>query len=139
MKGRGIGRGLQGQALVEFVLFLTFLLMLIGGVLDIGRALAYYTVLNDAVQEGAAYGAVFPHDTRGIQERALESAGNFLDPEEVFLEIHFVGRDCAGGGIEVRATVEVHMLFPLTAMLVPGDSIPITAATTQTIVRPPCP
>ena len=139
MKKRLLSKASLGQALVEFVLFLVFLLMLIGGVLDVGRALAYYAVLNDAVQEGAAYGAVFPYDTQGIQARALGSAGDFLDPDAVHLEIRFIGQDCAGGGIEVRATTDVPMLFPLTSMLIPGGKISITAATTQTIVRPPCP
>lgn len=138
MKGRD-RKFSRGQALVEFVLFLVFLLMLIGGVLDVGRALAYYAALNDAVQEGAAYGAVFPHDTQGIQTRALESAGDLLNSDEVDVEIHFIDRACAGDGIEVRATMEVPTLFPLTSMLVPGGKIPITAATTQTIVRPSCP
>ena len=48
----------KGQSLVEIVLTITFLTMLIAGVVDLGRAFFTYIALRDAAQEGAAYASV---------------------------------------------------------------------------------
>jgi hypothetical protein len=46
-------RGQESQALIEFALISPLLLLLIFGVLDIGRAIFYYDTLNHAAREGA--------------------------------------------------------------------------------------
>ena len=48
----------KGQSLVEIVLTITFLTMLIAGVVDLGRAFFTYIALRDAAQEGAAFASV---------------------------------------------------------------------------------
>ena len=47
------GRGQQSQALIEFALISPLLLLLVFGIIDIGRALFYYDTLNHAAREGA--------------------------------------------------------------------------------------
>ena len=46
-------RGQQSQALIEFALISPILLLLIFGIIDIGRAVFYYDTLNHAAREGA--------------------------------------------------------------------------------------
>jgi len=46
-------RGQQSQALIEFALVSPILLLLIFGIIDIGRAVFYYDTLNHAAREGA--------------------------------------------------------------------------------------
>ena len=46
-------RGQESQALIEFALISPLLLLLIFGVIDIGRAVFYYDTLNHAAREGA--------------------------------------------------------------------------------------
>jgi len=46
-------RSQQSQALIEFALVSPVLLLLIFGVIDIGRAVFYYDTLNHAAREGA--------------------------------------------------------------------------------------
>lgn len=48
----------NGQSLVEFALTITFLTMLVAGVIDLGRAFFTYIALRDAAQEGAAFASV---------------------------------------------------------------------------------
>jgi len=48
----------QGQSLVEFTMSITFLLLLVAGVVDLGRAFFTYIALRDAAQEGAAYASI---------------------------------------------------------------------------------
>ena len=46
-------QGQQSQALIEFALISPVLLLLVFGIIDIGRAVFYYDTLNHAVREGA--------------------------------------------------------------------------------------
>ena len=47
------GGGQRSQALIEFALISPVLLLLLFGIVDIGRAIFYYDTLNHAVREGA--------------------------------------------------------------------------------------
>ncbi|HUZ85665.1 MAG TPA: TadE family protein [Candidatus Baltobacterales bacterium] len=47
------GGGQRSQALIEFALISPVLLLLLFGILDIGRAIFYYDTLNHAAREGA--------------------------------------------------------------------------------------
>ncbi len=56
-------RGQQGQSLVEFALSSVVLLLLVGGLVDIGRSIYITETLSNAAREGARHGAWFdgPH------------------------------------------------------------------------------
>ena len=56
----------SGQSLVEVAISMTVLLILLAGVVDLGRAFFTYITLRDAAQEGASYAAV-------INTRLLDS------------------------------------------------------------------
>ena len=51
----------SGQSLVEFALLLPWLLLLVMGLFDIGRAVFYFAVLNTAVREGTRLAIVQPY------------------------------------------------------------------------------
>ena len=55
--------GQRGQSLVEFALSSVVLLLLVGGLVDIGRAIYITEGLSSAAREGARHGAWFdaPH------------------------------------------------------------------------------
>jgi Flp pilus assembly protein TadG len=53
MKALRRGKGQQSQALIEFALISPVLLLLVFGIIDIGRAVFYYDTLNHAAREGA--------------------------------------------------------------------------------------
>jgi hypothetical protein len=48
-----VGRSQRSQALIEFALVSPVLLLLVFGVIDLGRAIFYYDTLNHAAREGA--------------------------------------------------------------------------------------
>jgi Flp pilus assembly protein TadG len=50
----------RGQTLLEFALVLMVLLMIILVIVDLSRAVFYYSVLHNAAREGARYGIVNP-------------------------------------------------------------------------------
>ena len=52
----------KGQSLVEFALVLPVLLIILSGVLDLGRLYYVYVVLTDSASEGVAYAISNPPD-----------------------------------------------------------------------------
>jgi Flp pilus assembly protein TadG len=69
-QGRRIGQ--KGQSLVEFALSSVVLLLLVGGLVDIGRAIYITEALSNAAREGARHGVWF--DASRIQSPYLYDA-----------------------------------------------------------------
>lgn len=59
-------RSLAGQSLLEFAITLPVLLMVLVGVLDLGRLFFSYIAVINAARAGARYGAERPYDVNGI-------------------------------------------------------------------------
>ncbi|HFC08880.1 MAG TPA: pilus assembly protein [Chloroflexi bacterium] len=132
-------RPTQGQALLEFALFVVVLFLVAGGLLDVGRALMYHAILSDAAQEGVAYGTVYPQDEAGIRQRTLESAGSLLTrTNDVEVAVIYQGAACAGNGIKVQVKMTLPLIFPFSTLFAPSGEIHITGEAVQTILRPPC-
>jgi hypothetical protein len=54
----GSARHFRGQALVEFALVAPLFLLLLFGIIETGRFIFYYEMLNNATREGARYAIV---------------------------------------------------------------------------------
>lgn len=65
-----------GQALAEFALVLPLLLLLLMGLIDLGRITFTYIALEDAAQEGAIYAAHEPTDESAIIDRVKTSSNH---------------------------------------------------------------
>jgi Flp pilus assembly protein TadG len=63
----------KGQAMVELALVLFLFLVIVMAIFDIGRAVYYYTAVQNAAREGARYGSINPN-TVGIQNAARSKA-----------------------------------------------------------------
>ena len=50
----------QGQSLVEFAITLPILILILSGLMDLGRAYYIYVALEEAVAEAALYLAISP-------------------------------------------------------------------------------
>lgn len=65
----------RGQSLNELAITMAFMLILLAGIADIGRALSIYISLRDAAQEGALYG------TFAFSENAPDSSVAIVSPD----------------------------------------------------------
>lgn len=132
----------NGQSLVEFTFSLFVLLVLLAGLVDLGRALFTYMALRDAAQEGALYGSFSPADTTGIRDRMYKNS-NLLSSLEgsglINISITHDGTPCTGEAISIQIT---HNNFPITmpflGALIGSQTINITASVTDTILAPGC-
>jgi hypothetical protein len=58
----------KGQATLEFALVISFLLLLLFGIIDFSRLFFAYATMSNGVREGARYAIVHPEDT--LQNRS---------------------------------------------------------------------
>jgi Flp pilus assembly protein TadG len=64
----------NGQTLVEWALVLPVLLLMILGVMDLGRAVYYNSVVYNAAREGARYGIIHPCSENDIKSAVMQKA-----------------------------------------------------------------
>ena len=131
----------SGQSFTELALSIVFILILLAGIVDLGRMMFVYVALRDAAQEGAAYASFCPADTPGIQARARASSTapvNLFDSTNIAI---IISPDCTapanaalcevGDGISVTVSSPT---FPMTMPFLGGVTIPLSARVTDSII-----
>ncbi len=77
-----------GQSLVEFAVSLPVLLVILIGVVDLGRLYFSYISVVNAAREGARYGAGHPTDNTNILARSRsEVDGNIVGPADLTISV----------------------------------------------------
>ena len=112
-----------GASLLETALVVPLLLLLLAGVLDVGRAYHTYITMLNAAREGARYGVNRPWDTGGIRAAVLnEASASGVDLSGAAITI-------TGGGSGGPLRVTVRLDFPLIMGGILGaPSLPIQAS-----------
>ncbi len=133
----------SGQSMVELAVSLVFLLTLIAGVVDLGRAFFTYIALRDAAQEGALYGSI-DSDTKSdadVVTRVEDVLSDRVNPADLGVSVtpSLSSSSCAGNSIEVIVT---YNNFPITMPFlgaIIGQQVDLSANVVDTILSPPCP
>ena len=76
----------RGQGLLEFALIVPLLILLLAGILDLGRVTYYYSATVNSAREAARYGIIFPLDISGIISTAQDSAFGIV-PDDVTITV----------------------------------------------------
>jgi Flp pilus assembly protein TadG len=130
----------SGQSLVEMAVALVILLLLVGGVVDLGRAFFSTMTLRDAVQEGALYGSIDPTNTTSIKNHVLASSARVPDmigSDDITVEI--LGAPCTGNRIRVTANYDdFPITMPFMGAILGTQTFPLSATVTDSILRPGC-
>lgn len=129
-----------GQSLVEMAIALVILLLLVGGIVDLGRAFFTYMALRDSVQEGALYGSINPTLTQEIKNHVMESSNMIPDliaNEDITVEV--IGAPCTGNMIRVSAEyTDFPITMPFIGTVIGSQTVAIGASVTDTILSPGC-
>ena len=122
----------QGQGLVEFALVLPFLLVVVFGVFDLGRAYFATIILTGAAREGARHLSVYPdyippfNETRVVAKDEARNSGINIEDELVTIDCTNIDGDpdeCDSGG---AAVVSVSHKFELVLGWMLSSPITIT-------------
>lgn len=125
----------SGQALIEFALITPFLLMMLIGIIEFGRAWNLHQVVTDASREGARKGAIWDpavteNDVRNVVLQRLGAAG--VPPAAVTITLNNVlgGTDTP---LDVRVSVPYRFMFfgPLVGWTLGERDIQLVASTTM--------
>jgi Flp pilus assembly protein TadG len=125
----------RGQSLVEVALAMPLLILIVMGILDLGRAYYAYVTLSDAAAEGAAYAAIHPDDTTQIVERVADTSNVLvaIDPAMVNVDVPDA---TPGRPITVTVQYDHQILTPIMNSFVPGGKITMTSVVVQAIINP---
>lgn len=127
----------RGQSLVEFALSIFFLLLLVSGIVDLGRAFYTYMDLREAAQEGAAYGSVYPNYNDLIAKRVRDSSSTIEDNSPNIVIAY--DDPCAGNDIEVTVRIpDFPITMPFLGTILGTQTISISASATDRIITPVC-
>lgn len=128
-----------GQGLVEFALTLPILILILLGVLDLGRVYFATMTVTNAAREGARYGAANPCSSSctAITTRAQNEAyGSIINPAQLNVATPTFPQGCAiGNPIQVTVTYNFQLV---TTYLFGGGTIPL-ATSAQMPVYGTCP
>lgn len=134
--------------MVELALSFIVLLLLLMGVVDLGRAYFAFMSMRDAAQEGAAYGSIYPVNLAGglnttaIVNRVRNNSTSPVNLQDtgIAVNVTLIGtRACYGNGLRVDVEwAEFPLIFPFWEAMFGRTSIPLRARMEETILRPPC-
>lgn len=135
-------RSEKGQSLVELAFGIAILLVMLAGIIDIGRLLFFYISLRDAAQEGAVFGQINPRSCAQISNRVNEVTGNTLaTPPDIFIDgiscisaADYDNRSCSGKEIKIVVNAPFKFVMPLMN----GRTINLSTEIRGTILRPAC-
>ncbi len=133
----------HGQSMVELALSLVIILLLISAIVDGARVLFTYMALRDAAQEGSLFGSVEPGNTVAVTARVRNASDMVrgFGAANVQIQVSYSGSACAGGNntVKVRVTYSnFRMTMPFVGAILGTQTIPISAAAINSILRPLC-
>lgn len=124
----------RGQSLVELAVMMPVLVLILAGILDLGRAYMTLIALRDAAAEGAAYAALHPTDTNQIVARVADSSSGLVKvaPDMVAVECP---EAAPGQPITITVRYEYMLLTPVINALVPDGKITMQAQEVRSIIQ----
>lgn len=117
----------RGQDLVEYALILPIFVLLVFGILDLSRAVYYYSAMQNAAREGARYGSVHP-DEVGVEATICNrvtsfAVGLYLLCDDVATTFNFVT-----GIVKVTVSYAFTPVTPLIESLIGAETITLQAS-----------
>lgn len=154
----------QGQSLVELAISMVVLVMVMSGLLDLGRLWFTYVALEDAVGEAALFLSIYPHcgvatdddpfdntepdceDPNNAWWRARNAAGNEMvdwnqidEATDLVIKrpVDHLGNMLVDVGemVSVEITYDFWLITPVIPRYTAINPIPLTVRASQTIIR----
>ncbi len=148
----------KGQGLLELALVILILILVVSGIVDLGRVLFYYQAMRDAAQEGAAYGSAFPVliDDDTDPPTMTSNCGQIyqriednLPDDNINIAVFIENVDCKADTFDLRTAcapnnlkIEIRkpdfpIIMPVSSFFV-GSTVALDASITATIIQPYC-
>jgi hypothetical protein len=124
----------KGQSLVEVAMLLPLLLIMLAGILDLGRAYMTLVAIKDAAAEGASYAALHPTATSRIVERAADSSNALVQLDTDQVSVQYSHPPTPGRPITVTVSYDYQVLTPILNAIVPEGTLTLTVRDVRSII-----
>lgn len=115
----GLYRGERGQAIVEMALILPLFLLLILGIVEMGRIGYAYITVNNAARAGARVASVGGTDQEITT--AVQNAAPSLDTTDIHIDIQPAqDQRISGDSVTVDVSYPVQLIMPLLEGVIPN-------------------
>jgi len=143
MRSRPYGRRERGAAAVEMALILPVLLLVLGGIVDLGRAMYGQIIVSNAAREGARMASMTSYTNAQVQTRAQSATGGLVPLAGSAVDVTIPSPRCVADPLDPSVkitTVAVTarnfqwMMLNVVPRLV-GGNIPAPAITAKASMR----
>ena len=141
----------KGQSFLELSFILIILLLILSGIVDLGRAIFINFAMQDAASEGIVYGTSFPTDCNGIRIRVGNNLANARLGGGMTVEVQIqdksngfayvtceaipISHVYAGELMRITVTKSFNITMPLIGAFI-GQTIPLSTTSQGIILRP---
>ena len=127
----------RGQELVEFALTAALLILLVMGIVDLGRATYAYSLLHNSAREGARYGVINYNDTDGIKTTVVNRAlGLGLTPADVTVQLLDVYANVPNEDtIRVGTTYQFNIITPVIGAFFGSNQVTLSTEATMRLEK----
>ncbi len=146
MKTRSFHSHEKGQSLAELAISLVLVLIILAGVVDLGRMMYEYLSMRDSAQEGASYGAIYPRDCSETEARVRSNLpSDFFSDSGDTLNVYIdtIGQQCSTA--PVTQACEGHTIYvvldhtsEMTMPFFSGVIVPMHVEIQDLIIVPGC-
>jgi len=126
----------KGQSIVEVAILFPILILLLMGVMDLGRAYYATVALNDAAEEGAMYAAIDPENLTEIQNRAVHASSGLITFETDNVARVPSSGFTAGAPVTVTVTYDFELYTPIIQTFVGSGAIALRGQAVNAIITP---
>lgn len=135
----------NGQSLVEIALVFPVLLMILSGILDLGRAYFIFVALEDGAGEGALYLSINAEcryasdgpacaDPNNAEYRARHSGGGIVDWSKAVINVTRPETYGVGDPVEIEIEYSFGLLTPIIPQIVGLNPMTLSAEATHIIL-----
>lgn len=115
----------RGQSLVELALTLPFLMLILAGLVDMGRGIHDYIIITNAAREGVRYASKDPTNVAVIRQYVqLEASGNGMTIADDQIAVTYPDNGDSSPGSPVRVRVQ-HSFTTILGAFVGFTELPI--------------
>lgn len=139
------GKSEKGQSLMEMAIVLIILLLLLAGIVDLGRLFFTWIALRDAAQEGAVYASFCPPfngpDAEKVKTHVKKSSNGTIDLNNSNVQVIADYTIPAVPGTTVRVEVSMtnfRFIMPFISIFT-GTSMTIRAEAKDVALQESCP
>jgi Flp pilus assembly protein TadG len=137
----------RGQSLAEFGVAMVVLLVLLAGVVDLGRLFLTAITMNDAAQEGTLIASICDARAGSCKtdmETAVKAVSGPVDLSTAALTISAAynntssGHPCGGDSVTVNVQYTFDFTMPFINLIVGSQTLPMNIRSTATVLKPFC-